>query len=972
MKKIRYAIPLLLWSIMALGWACTKSPAERGVSPVPYLSQPAAPWIDSLLNTWSLEKKVGQLLLWEGRAQDTSFYAQAAVLAERGYLGGVLAEGYPLGDYLTLVDSLQAVAEVPLFMASRASVLFNEQLAGIPHLPGIDAIHAAGDDSLLLHLQQLFARQARFLGVNLVFAAMPNTLSGIDGDQLTYQRIPDLNRYRVITAIDHYDDFYPYLADTADLLDNLLTVPRQWVAQGVGGITVPPVVGENCGSGNAQLHTFIQKNLGFDGLLWANLAGEENLLCLFRSGYNAFRIKNDPEQWRQRIAQLVTSGKMTERELDESVRKVLRAKSWVYNGINERIDRQRPIRHIPLQASLLSAREAQDNFSGTEEPLQHHFSPRAWEVFREEVNRRAITLLHASGKDFPLNTAGVQLIDFGDQPSVHLEKRLSEYLPVQFQHGGVDLENGYQRPHSGRGRPVVVLGNIALRGSTDDAFMRWLREHNAVIINFDAAENIAPLDTTGITLLQTFGRSRDIEESVAEILVGARSVSGKLPFAINEQLPQHTGIPVKAVRLGYSRPEEVGIKGERLVSIDAIMAQAIRKRAIPGGQVLVAHQGRIIYQKAFGRHTYGGRAVKNSDVYDLASLTKTMATTLGIMHLYENRAITLTDRLGEHLPELAGGNLANITIERLLTHRSGIQPHMPVIPYLLHRGQENAVCDSFFCTQPSDIYSVPVAEDFYFKSTYQDSIWADLNEVQVRYGQRYRYSDVNFVLLQKIVERKTGLSLDQWANQYLYQPLGLNRTTFRPRERLSSQEIVPTEKDDKWRQQLVHGYVHDETAGLLGGVAGHAGLFSNARELAVLSQLLLNEGSYGGQQLFAPETIRLFRSAEHGNHRGLGFDKPHASNRKSRSADVSNATFGHTGFTGTCFWVDPRNELVFILLTNRVYPSARNKRFFRMEVRARVHQEVYDALGSFPVEWPSLPGVDVVPPPLLVQRNNPS
>lgn len=963
---------LLLGAMTLIIWGCSRPSPEAEASRVPYLHEPAPSWVDSVLGTWSLEQKAGQLLLWEGTAADSSFARRAMSLAQQGYLGGMSARGFALQDYLDLVDSLQTSAEVPLFIAAHSSLLLNDQFSGTAPLPGMEVVYAAGDDSLHHYLQQLFARQARFLGVNMVFSTMPNALSGANWNQFAYDRIPLLNRHRVITAIDEFDDYYPHLADTAALLNELLATPRDWVSQGLGGLTVPPQVGGSCGSKNAHLHTFINEKLGYDGLIWGTLSGKENLLCLLQAGYDAFRIQNHPEQWRRRIASLVASGQITEAELDRKVRKVLRARSWVHNGIDQRIDRHRPTRHTPMQASLLAARSRERDIPYADAPLREHFSPRMWKLFKEDMERRAITLLNASPRRFPLPATAVTLFDFGDQPSVHLQNRLRDYLPLRYRHGQSNAKEGYDIPPSVGERVVVVLGATALHKDRDHAFMQWLAEHQAMVVNFGGPTKIAALDTTGLTLIQTFGRSRHTEESVAEVLVGARGVTGRLPYAINEQLPRYAGEDYDPIRLGYSQPEEVGIKGEELVSIDAIVSRAIRKRAMPGCQVLVAHRGRIIYHKAFGSHTYGGPSVRERDVYDLASLTKTMATTLGIMHLYEKGDIALKDRVRDHLPELAAGNLAHITIERLLTHRSGIQPHMPVIPYLLHRGKDNAACDSFFCAQPSEKYRIPVAEGFYFNESYQDSIWNDLNDVKVRYGQRYQYSDVNFVLLQKILERKTGQTLDEWLTQNIYDPLALERTTFRPLDKLPGEEIVPTEKDVKWRRQLVHGYVHDETAGLLGGVAGHAGLFSNARELAVLAQLLLNEGQYAGKQFFAPETVRLFRSSGHGNHRGLGFDKPYASNRGSRAADVSDQTFGHTGFTGTCFWIDPDRELVFIFLANRVYPTARNRRFFRMKVRAQVHQEIYDALGSFPTGWPSLPDVDLAPPPLLVQRSNPS
>ena len=228
--------------------------------------------------------------------------------------------------------------------------------------------------------------------------------------------------------------------------------------------------------------------------------------------------------------------------------------------------------------------------------------------------------------------------------------------------------------------------------------------------------------------------------------------------------------------------------------------------------------------------------------------------------------------------------------------------------------------DSFFCKNSDDVYSIQVADQFYLKKEIQDSIWQNLNKVKVR-RTKYKYSDVNFVLMQRLLETKSKGSLDQLAAQHFYTPLGLRNTFYKPLEKRKKDSIIPTEKDEKWRQQQIHGYVHDESAALFGGVAGHAGLFSNAEDLVILLQMLLNEGTYGDRSYLNPETIELFTEARHGNHRGLGFDKPHSSNRSGRAYEINSSAFGHTGFTGTCAWVDPANDLVYVFLSNRVFAN---------------------------------------------------
>jgi CubicO group peptidase (beta-lactamase class C family) len=289
-----------------------------------------------------------------------------------------------------------------------------------------------------------------------------------------------------------------------------------------------------------------------------------------------------------------------------------------------------------------------------------------------------------------------------------------------------------------------------------------------------------------------------------------------------------------------------------------------------------------------------------------------------------------------------------------MTHRSGIQPHMPVIPYLKYRGAGNTACDSFFCKEASETYNIQVAENFYFQQGLQDRIWKDMNEVSMRRFDRYRYSDANMILVQRILERLQKDSLDNLAQRYFYEPLGLSHITYNPLEKFPEEHIVPTENDRRWRRQQLRGYVHDETAALLGGVAGHAGLFANAEDLAILFQMLLNGGEYARQRYLQAETIDLFTDDSHGNHRGLGFDKRYRSNRTGRAYDMTPNAYGHTGFTGTCAWVDPDHDLVFVFLSNRVFPSVRNRKLFSQNIRTRLHQVVYDALDSYEGGWPEL------------------
>ena len=324
------------------------------------------------------------------------------------------------------------------------------------------------------------------------------------------------------------------------------------------------------------------------------------------------------------------------------------------------------------------------------------------------------------------------------------------------------------------------------------------------------------------------------------------------------------------------------------------------------------------------------------------------------MKLYEEGAINPNARLRNQMALPRTSRLRNLTVKKLMTHQSGLQPHMPVVPYLLYRDMENADCSRYFCDHPSDTFAVQVANAFYFDKRYIRKIQEDVNRLRPR--NRYRYSDVNFILMQQLVEEKAGAPLDSFTAAHFYNPLGLQHTGFRPLLWKDSSEIVPTQYDRRWRHQLIHGYVHDETAALFGGVAGNAGLFSTAEDLAVVFQMLLNGGTYGGERYLESKTIEYFTSARHGNYRGLGFDKPEAKTIKSGKfpEQIGKAAFGHTGFTGTCAWADPDQGLTYIFLSNRIYPDTKNRKLFEKRVRERIHQVIYDALDTYVPEMPEI------------------
>ncbi|MBK5272660.1 MAG: serine hydrolase, partial [Bacteroidia bacterium] len=432
------------------------------------------------------------------------------------------------------------------------------------------------------------------------------------------------------------------------------------------------------------------------------------------------------------------------------------------------------------------------------------------------------------------------------------------------------------------------------------------------------------------------------QQAAADLLEGKIYAEGKLPVRICN------------VKFGYGivseKPLASSIPNNKFYVIDSIVNDAIVKKAFPGCVVLAAHNGEIVYDKAFGHYEYGpSPLMTNESIFDLASVTKISATTIAVMKLYEQGKLNIKKPLGNYLPWVRGTNKANLIIENILLHQAGLVPFIPFYKETIDT-VTGVPFPAYYSPIPTDRFSIRVGENLYLRNDWRDTIYKRILKSPVGPKNKYVYSDNDFIFLGKVVEQITGMPLNKYVQKTFYDKMGLTTTGFLPLTRFSASMIVPTEEDKYFRHQLTQGDVNDEGAGILGGVAGHAGLFSDVCDLAMLYQMLLNGGELYGQRYLKPETIKLFTSYHSKvSRRGYGFDKPEKDNAIRRdpypSSLASPLTFGHTGFTGTCVWVDPKYNLVYIFLSNRVYPTRDNNKLSQMMIRGKIQDAIYRALG---------------------------
>ncbi|MFT6359057.1 MAG: CubicO group peptidase (beta-lactamase class C family)/beta-glucosidase-like glycosyl hydrolase [Saprospiraceae bacterium] len=939
--------------------------------------------IDSLLQVLTIEEKVGQLILFEPDFTKKDLQPTINHLVEENRVGGFLLKNLPLLKYAKVSDSLKIASDLPLFFATDAPISLHNQFSDMAHFPKLISLDAVDSVKIKRELEQHFIDQCKGLGINLCLA--PNLqkaeAEGLNAatdydfqdtkiNRTAIRKIAQLQENHILTIGDSFSDLWYVDRDSTGYLDSILFPYQMPIAAGLAGMMVDESIFAI--DTFQQLPTFFIKNyldkqLDFKGLIVSKHTERDSLEKLFHAGTDLY-ITQDYQATFDFLMAFAEQGILTKKNLDDKVRKILQAKTWTNRGqlfSPEQLEKKRVVAAKLIKKRITFELPSKMLIGKKKYALKEYFKNPAWHYLTRNLYEKSIIVANNHDDLLPykkINGQDFRILQFGNDYLREFEKYFGKYAAFShklFKTGwDEDLEalkiKSYQYV-----TPVLILDNIDLELAKNEAFINSINELSKLtpttLINFGAAENLAFFDET-VTVIQIFESNKFTESLTAQLLFGAVEGFGRIPNTVSEQMVAGTSNPIKTIRMKYAPPEEVGIAKARLSGIEALINGAIKAYATPGGQVVVAKEGKIIYSKSFGHHTYQGRqSVENNDLYDLASLTKPAATTLMGMKLYEQNRIKITDPIKKISPQFEGTAVGWIRMRDLFTHRSGLQSHMPIGRYISRKDTTHALCNKYFCKTKRDSFSIKITEDLYFHEEFRQKIQDDVSKLKKDRRRRgFRYSDVNFNLIQRILEDKSNQKLDAYVYENFYEPMGLRHMRFNPLEKFSKYQIAPTQNDMHWRKQILRGYVHDETAALLGGVSGNAGLFSNGEDMAVLFQMLLDDGVYGGVQYLKPKTVKYFTSTGHGNHRGLGFDKPSSRKIIHYGRSASKSTFGHTGFTGTCVWADPEHDLVFVFLNNRIHPNVHNKNLNKRKTRSRIHQVVYEALETFDYTLPEL------------------
>lgn len=955
-------------------------------------------WVDSVFNSMSEDERIGQLfMVIVDPKSDTKNMQKAEDYIRSSKIGGILFQkGNPVTQ-AEVTNRLQKLSRVPLFIALDGEWGLSMRLSGTTRFPKNMMLGAIEDLSLIEAYGKEIARQCKEMGIHMNFAPSVDVNSNVNNPVIglrSFGEDPDavaekgiayargLEGAGVISFAKHFpghgdtsDDSHhtlPVIRRSMNLLDSVELAPfRKYINGRFAGIMTAhlyvPVLDrtENRAVSMSKpvITDFLKKELGFTGLCITDAlamkgatpdneqsASVEALLAGNDIALAPLSLAKDLEA----VKKAVKDGVLKRDDVHAKCKKILQYKYIA--GLNK----YRPIEVKGLQGRLNT--------------------PYA-DWLTAKLNAEAITVLKNEADFLPLkdlNKKKIAVLSIGEPFDNDFLKMVNRYSEsTHYLITAKTTEQNIQQIAKNLEKFDIIICGVYTVRIKEHAILKQLAGKKEFIYAFFTLPYFCKEYRSSINaanaVIMAYEGTPFAQEFAAQAVFGGIPAKGKLSVSIPDMYYAGTGVFTKKTRLGYHQPEEVGMNPECLKEIEAIVKDGLNNEAYPGCQVLVAKNGMIVYNESFGYYDYQKKKkITEKSVYDLASASKATGTLLAVMKAYDDKLIKLDAPLPLYLPLLHGSNKSDIRIEELLYHQSGMPP---VINFYTNAIDKNSYTGSLYSSAkdaahplrydtktyvqttfkylPDMIsatkkagFTTEVAGNMYVHDSFKDSIMQEIRKVKLRTRGKYLYSCVNFIILQKVVEAQTGKPMDQYLQSNFFDGLGLSYTAYNPLKKIDSLLIVPTENDQFLRHQLLRGYVHDEAAAFQGGVSGNAGLFSNASDLAKILQLYLNNGSYGGRSYILETTCKLFTQTKNPTcRRGLGFDKPDVTDtKKSPCGELAPASvYGHTGYTGTCFWVDPDNELVYIFLSNRVNPTRVNGKLFSLNIRTRIQDVIYES-----------------------------
>ncbi|MDF0717429.1 glycoside hydrolase family 3 N-terminal domain-containing protein [Muricauda sp. 334s03] len=934
-------------------------------------------WVENRYANLSLEERIGQLFMVSVASNQgrTATDRVRDLVKEEGIGGVIFLVGGPV-QQATLTNEYQAASKVPLLIGSDAEWGMAMRLDSTYAFPWNMTLGAIQDSTIVEKVGYQIGKHAKRLGIHINFAPdldvnnnpqnpiIGNRSFGEDPKNVAEKGrafIRGMEKSGVLSSGKHFPGHgdtatdshksLPIINSSLERLDSIELYPFKKAMEAglsstmVAHLDVPSLEsreGHPSTLSESIVTGLLKNQMGFEGLVITDALNMKAVSEFAPEGkveLEAFLAGNDmllmPEnvlKAKTTFVQAYNEGVITEERLAESVKKILMAKYKVglYNyqpvDLEHLLEDLNGIENDVVYEEAIEGAitVAKNNFSlmpikklDNKKIAYVHFGDDSGAVFHESLNNY-FKVTHIKAKDI-----------------AEYKKELANYnlVIIGFHKDNSSPWKGYKFSKN----ELFWLEEISRLRTSNTILALFARPYALLdILNFDTMDGV----------VVGYQNSEIAQEKVAEVIFGAIGATGKLPVSAHGEFPVGTGVGVKPIqRMGYSVPERVGMSSEMLAEVDTLVQHGLDSLMFPGAQVLIARRGKVIYNKNFGKPTYQSKdSITQESIYDLASLTKILSTLPMIMKMEEEGEITLNDTFKDLIPEYADTDLKDVSVLKALSHYGRLPSWIAF--YLDTLNKERKPSSEFYRQNPSEAFPYKVAEHLYLTRSFKDSIYNRIGRQSLK-SNRYRYSDVGYYVFKEYIENTYNRPINELVDEFLYKPMGLQRTTFNPLNKFSKEEIVPSEEDDYYRYQTVQGYVHDMGAAMQGGVGGHAGLFSTANEVAKIMQMYLQGGYYGGERFFNARTVKRFNTCYFCNknvRRGVGFDKPQLEEKGPTCGCVSRNSFGHSGFTGTYTWADPDEEIVYVFLSNRTYPSATNTLLIKSGLRTRIQQAIYDSI----------------------------
>ncbi|GHT23117.1 beta-N-acetylglucosaminidase [Bacteroidia bacterium] len=969
------------------------------------------PWVDSVFYSLTFEQRIGQLLMVAAYSnKDQKHVDHISDCIRQYHIGGlVFFQGGPLRQ-AQLTNHYQNLSQTPLLIAMDAEWGLGMRLDSCIAFPRQMPLGAVQDVDLIYKMGQEIGIQLKRIGVHLNFAPVVDVnnqpANPVIGIRSFGENVEEVSRRsslymkglqgeRILAAAKHFPGHgnttvdshqaLPVITDTYEALNGLEWTPyKQLMQQGLTGVlaghlSVPALdSAKNLASSLSRrvMTDILRDSLHFQGLIYTDALNMRGVSKFFPSGEVEVRalaagadvllMPNDVPLAIAAIKAAVDSGRISAEQIEFSCRRILAAKQWCG------LENCRAVEIAGLQA-FVNRPEA--------------------DLLNRQLIASSLTVVQNSNHILPLaqlDRAKTAVLLTGQQLPTHFLMTIKKYeeLDYYFLDEKTTAVQEKQLEETLNAYTRVLVGIHNTKYNVDKSgiaprvfsFVDRLSEKTDVVLclfappyalsNFENRDKIK-----GIVV--AYQDSPLAQDYTAQLLYGGIGAKGSLPVSVDSVHRRLSGLHTAGgLRLRYAIPEEAGVASRRLLSIDTMVMNAIDSGAMPGCQILAARHGIVFFQREYGATRYDrAEPVRAEHIYDLASVTKVSAALPSVMLLLDKDEIKLRDHLEKHLPFPEKSETNKITLMDLLTHQAKLPAFIPFYMNVMQAADTSETLisptknaqhpirlsahswlnsrrkykDGYFTASADSLHRFKAAEGLFVMDSYRDTIFRRIKQTPLLPKKQYLYSDLGFILLTELVEQKAGVGLDEFAARNFYRRLGATTLGYRPLERFPAGRVIPTANDTIFRNQWLQGYVHDENASLMGGVSGHAGLYSNANDLAKLMQMYLNKGVYGGERFIEERTIEECTECpfcRQGNRRGIGFDKPEPDPHKASPAakNASPESFGHSGFTGTCVWMDPQSGLLFIFLSNRVCPDAANNKLVTSNLRTRIYEALAEAM----------------------------